>query len=129
MQDAFDRANQRRIISKLTCEKKVIKETEVPRAQAVFCIDVRSELYRRNLEVIDPEIATMGFAGIFAFPVKYVPLGHTQGSNNCPVLLNTSHTIKETTGSDELDQKAISSRSVKQHIKKAEYRCGRENTK
>ncbi|QSE98209.1 YbcC family protein [Fulvivirga lutea] len=119
LQDAFDLANQRTIINKIAKDGKSAIEAKTPRAQAIFCIDVRSELYRRNLEALDPDIATMGFAGFFAFPVKYTQMGHEHGSNNCPVLLNTSHTIKETTGDAQVDAKIIANRSLKQHVQKA----------
>jgi uncharacterized protein YbcC (UPF0753/DUF2309 family) len=119
LQDAFDRANQRDIIGKINSQKELTKTSERPKAQAIFCIDVRSELFRRNLEAADAEIETMGFAGFFAFPIKYVPMGHREGTNQCPVLLNTSHTIKETLGSEKADQKLIAKRSLKEQVLKA----------
>lgn len=119
LQDAFDRANQRSIISKINSQKTPANAPETPKAQAIFCIDVRSELFRRNLEAADSEIETMGFAGFFAFPIKYVPIGHSEGMNQCPVLLNTSHTIKESLGNENEDQAVVSKRSLKEHVFKA----------
>ncbi|WKW12618.1 DUF2309 domain-containing protein [Pseudogemmatithrix spongiicola] len=43
-------------------------------AQAVFCIDVRSEVFRRHLEDCDGGIHTLGFAGFFGVPLEYQPL-------------------------------------------------------
>jgi uncharacterized protein YbcC (UPF0753/DUF2309 family) len=119
LQDAFDIANQRQIISKFQNEEVNLEKEEHKKAQAIFCIDVRSELFRRNLEAADSEIETMGFAGFFAFPVKYLQLGHNEASNQCPVLLNTSHSIKETTSKPADDLKAIESRTLKQHVSRA----------
>ena len=44
-----------------------------PSAQAVFCIDVRSEAFRRHLEGCDHSIHTLGFAGSFGLPLEYQP--------------------------------------------------------
>ena len=68
--------------------------------QGVFCIDVRSEIYRRALEATGPEIRTLGFAGFFGFPVEYVRLGDTEGRARCPVLLTPDAVIHETVGGD-----------------------------
>lgn len=55
--------------------------------QMVFCIDVRSEVFRRHLEATSPALETFGFAGFFGMPVEFVPLGDLHGKAQCPVLL------------------------------------------
>ncbi|MEM9668858.1 MAG: DUF2309 domain-containing protein [Pseudomonadota bacterium] len=75
-----------------------------PDAQAVFCIDVRSEVYRRALESQMPGIQTIGFAGFFGAAIEYIPLGAERGSAQCPVLLSPAYNIKETTGTSEDDR-------------------------
>ena len=77
---------------------------------------MRSEVYRRHLEIASSDIATMGFAGFFAFAIKYVPLAHDQGVNQCPVLLNTSHTIYETLPEKEQEKASINQRKLKHHV-------------
>lgn len=119
LQEAFDHANQRMIIKKINNQKEVPLKENTPEVQAAFCIDVRSELYRRNLETVDQGIETIGFAGFFGFPIKYVPLAHEDGVNQCPVLLNTSHTVVEKMASEKEEQRAIQKRTFRAQMLKS----------
>lgn len=71
------------------------KSTQRKAAQMVFCIDVRSERIRRHLESLSPSLETFGFAGFFAMPVEYVPLGEQQGEANVPALIRPSFKLFE----------------------------------
>lgn len=64
--------------------------TARPPFQAAFCIDVRSEVFRRALETALPGIETIGFAGFFGAAVSYRPLGAATQTARCPVLLSPS---------------------------------------
>jgi hypothetical protein len=55
--------------------------------QAVFCIDVRSEVFRRALEAQDPTVQTLGFAGFFGMPIAYQPIGAATARPQLPGLL------------------------------------------
>ncbi|RYD29695.1 MAG: DUF2309 family protein, partial [Verrucomicrobiaceae bacterium] len=66
-----------------------------PAVQAVFCIDVRSEILRRALEAATLEIETVGFAGFFGLPVEYIPFGQHDGAARCPVLLTPKFRVRE----------------------------------
>ena len=58
-----------------------------PVLQAVFCIDVRSEILRRHLESALPGTHTLGFAGFFGFPVAHQSALACKSTPRCPVLL------------------------------------------
>lgn len=77
-------------------------------AQLVFCIDVRSEVFRRHLERTGP-YETIGFAGFFGVPVRHRPLGAEQGYASCPVLLTPAHEIADAPvpGCEHLAQRHI----------------------
>ena len=64
-------------------------------AQLVFCIDVRSERMRRQLESVSPDIETFGFAGFFGMPIEHVPLGAETGCSHVPVLLKPQFQLHE----------------------------------
>ncbi len=65
-----------------------------PLSQAIFCIDVRSECFRRNLEEIGGN-ETFGFAGFFGLPICYQGFSSEQQTDQCPVLLKPKHIVKE----------------------------------
>lgn len=115
LQDAYDFACERQLKEKIDRNKKQSKAAERPKVQAVFCIDVRSEVYRRNLETVDSEIETIGFAGFFGFPIKYVPLTHSEGKHQCPVLIPSSPVVKEKFSANE---KAKKTRTIKHQVDK-----------
>ncbi|PZN95255.1 MAG: DUF2309 domain-containing protein [Hyphomicrobiales bacterium] len=85
LQDAFDRASQKRLVETLAKGGGPIKSR--PTVQAAFCIDVRSEVFRRALEQVDPAIETIGFAGFFGLTVAHRRFGSDVTENRLPVLL------------------------------------------
>lgn len=81
-----------------------------PNVQAVFCIDVRSEVFRRALEGCSNSIQTLGFAGFFGLPISYSPLGTSGQRPQLPGLLAPKLCVTDTTGSEETDQLSITKR-------------------
>jgi uncharacterized protein YbcC (UPF0753/DUF2309 family) len=57
-----------------------------PVVQAVFCIDVRSEVFRRQFEAALPGAQTIGFAGFFGFALAHQAAAGAL-SARCPALL------------------------------------------
>jgi uncharacterized protein YbcC (UPF0753/DUF2309 family) len=60
----------------------------------VFCIDVRSEPFRRSLEA-QGHFQTLGFAGFFGLPVRYQGYDDAEAHDACPVLLKPCHEVCE----------------------------------
>jgi len=84
-----------RLLSRLTGPVVApVVPTTRPAAQLVFCIDVRSEGFRRQLEAVG-SYDTYGFAGFFGVPVRWRPLGSDVAQARCPVLVTPRHEIAE----------------------------------
>ncbi|WEN15701.1 DUF2309 domain-containing protein [Rhodanobacter sp. AS-Z3] len=94
LQSAYEIAWQRGFIATLGQARAPIT-TQRKAVQAAFCIDVRSEVFRRALESASPDVDTIGFAGFFGMPIEFVPLGRTHGGAQCPVLLAPTITVRE----------------------------------
>ncbi len=87
LQEAAERAAQRTMAATLAYVPTDAR-TEAPVLQVAFCIDVRSEVFRRALERIDPRIQTLGFAGFFGITASHYRLGSDVAEHRLPVLLN-----------------------------------------
>lgn len=88
-----------------------------PAVQAVFCIDVRSEVYRRALEASSPEVQTLGFAGFFAMFVAYQPLGSEMKRPQLPGLLSPGLCI-----TDECDAPGLGQALALRRRRKLQWR-------
>ena len=76
------------------------RRREAPRVQAVFCIDVRSEVFRRALEKQDSSVQTVGFAGFFGMPIEVLPAGSSHARPQLPGLLAPS--LRARSGDEKL---------------------------
>ncbi len=77
-----------------------------PFAQAMFCIDTRSERIRRHLEGIG-DYQTFGIAGFFGVPVSFMELGKGSETHLCPVILTPKNLVPEITAAAHQDEAAI----------------------
>ncbi|MEM8883657.1 MAG: DUF2309 domain-containing protein [Planctomycetota bacterium] len=64
--------------------------------QAAFCIDVRSEVFRRALEAESPGVQTLGFAGFFGMPIEYQQLGAQSARPQLPGPLSPALRVTDT---------------------------------
>ncbi|WP_455376581.1 DUF2309 domain-containing protein [Kaarinaea lacus] len=79
-----------------------------PFAQALFCIDTRSERLRRHLENVG-DYQTFGIAGFFGVPVSFMELGKGSEVHLCPVLLTPKNLVMEMSVNDIQNAIALSS--------------------
>ena len=100
LQEAAERASQHGLADTLTAPAPETG-TDRPAMQAAFCIDVRSEVFRRALEAVDPSIRTLGFAGFFGVFAKHRRFASDVEELRLPVLLNPTVTSSSGKESDE----------------------------
>jgi len=111
LQDAAERAHQRGLSAALKGAKPVPKVR--PALQAAFCIDVRSEVFRRALESVDPGIETIGFAGFFGLPIAHRAFGSDVVQVHLPVLLNPAMTSHANAAPGQEEAKRITERTTR----------------
>lgn len=99
LQEAWERAVQRDLAATFAAPAAVTN-IERPALQAAFCIDVRSEVFRRALETVDPNIQTLGFAGFFGLTASHKGFASDVDELRLPVLLNPG--VASTSQGDDL---------------------------
>jgi uncharacterized protein YbcC (UPF0753/DUF2309 family) len=109
LQEAYEAAYQRRLIALLG--QNTVEVRSKPRhrrklVQAAFCIDTRSEVFRRAFESVSNDSETLGFAGFFGYPIEYVKIGYDTGGAQCPVLLKPAFVVCEGVKGASVDEEA-----------------------
>ncbi len=93
LQESVERAAQRNLAATLASPGR---DTDIapPLLQVAFCIDVRSEVFRRALESLGPRIQTLGFAGFFGLTASHHRFASDVAEHRLPVLLNPGLTSR-----------------------------------
>ena len=101
--EAFEASHRRQVLNDLAAGARAIAARipsvdegaqSRPLAQIVFCIDVRSEVFRRHLEHRGG-YETVGLAGFFGVPLDYQPFSAHHTVTHCPVLLKPKNQVRE----------------------------------
>ncbi|MGF7161510.1 hypothetical protein FHS85_003151 [Rhodoligotrophos appendicifer] len=87
LQEAIERAAQRRLRVFFAEAGPATPASSRPVMQMAFCIDVRSEVFRRALEALDDGISTLGFAGFFGMGIAHRRFGSDVVEARLPVML------------------------------------------
>ena len=99
--EAYEESFRADTLKKISGHRGTIPAVESrPHAQLVFCIDVRSESFRRHIENQGP-YETFGFAGFFGISLSHQAFDSDQRAFLCPVLLTPNHAVTETPRSGE----------------------------
>ncbi|MDA8195073.1 MAG: DUF2309 domain-containing protein [Thermaerobacter sp.] len=121
LQTAFEIGYQRHLATSLNRTLSVARGDDRADVQAVFCIDVRSEVYRRALETVLPKVQTVGFAGFFGILMEYVPFGAAEAKGHLPILFKPAYRIGECLDSEDAQEadKLVVQRHTRMHVAKA----------
>jgi uncharacterized protein YbcC (UPF0753/DUF2309 family) len=93
---AFEAGYQKRLLGQLRERSSEAEKPEPtrPYSQSVYCIDVRSESFRRHLESTGPN-ETYGFAGFFAAFIRYRAWGKEHDTEQFPVIMRAKNEVRE----------------------------------
>ncbi len=100
---AFEAGYQEDLLGKLAASVADSRERDTetrPDAQAMFCIDVRSETFRRNLEAVG-NYETIGFAGFFTVFIRHKAYGSHHLTEQYPAIVEARNTVFEVPRDDQ----------------------------
>ncbi|MHB8564162.1 MAG: DUF2309 domain-containing protein [Acidiferrobacteraceae bacterium] len=103
--NAHEAGFRRRLLAGLNRTAPVPAEKR-PFAQAMFCIDVRSERIRRRLEKVG-DYQTFGIAGFFGVPVSFIGLEKGSEMHLCPVIVTPKNLVLELSIATQAEDQAF----------------------
>ncbi|WP_419954671.1 DUF2309 domain-containing protein [Neobacillus niacini] len=94
--EAWEKTFEEQLKTMITSQQSASAEENVKPAlaQFVFCIDVRSEPFRRKLEKAG-DFETLGTAGFFGLPIETCELGSNHTHNSLPVMFKPQYKVNE----------------------------------
>jgi uncharacterized protein YbcC (UPF0753/DUF2309 family) len=94
--EAFEASYQEPLLASLRTRVRQGTDSSAvrPDSQSVYCIDVRSEPFRRNLEAVGNH-ETFGFAGFFACFISYRAWGRHHDTEQYPVIVSAKNRVCE----------------------------------
>lgn len=101
--EAFEKTYESELKEVIASKRRESIEEKPVLAQFSFCIDVRSEPMRRELEKAGP-FETFGMAGFFGLPIEITKIGSQHSHPSLPVMLRPRHIVKESSTGFELTQ-------------------------
>ena len=123
--EAWEKTYEDQLKKMITSQKpaEAAANKKPAQAQFVFCIDVRSEPFRRKLEKYG-DFETFGTAGFFGLPIETNELGSNHTHNSLPVMFKPQYKVNEfSTESETYQQRhqAVSSlgytfKTMKHHL-------------
>ncbi|MEK4174535.1 DUF2309 domain-containing protein [Aeribacillus sp. FSL K6-1305] len=96
--EAWEETYESRLQEKIA-SRPYIGQKEQAAVQFLFCIDVRSEPFRRHLEESGP-FETYGCAGFFGLPIRTRELDSDHTHPSCPAIIEPKHEIYESAQDD-----------------------------
>ncbi|KGX84610.1 DUF2309 domain-containing protein [Pontibacillus marinus] len=97
--EAWEQTHADQLSQKIASKQHEANGEKSSLAQLAFCIDVRSEPFRRQLEK-EGSIETIGIAGFFGLPIATSELGSHHCHSSLPVILKPQRKIKEIVDDD-----------------------------
>jgi len=105
LQDAREIAWHRHVAQGLVQGTRAVPGPSAASVQAVFCIDVRSEVFRRALEAQSSAVQTRGFAGFFGLPIEYQGVGAPRARPQLPGLLAPALRVADVLGDPSIEKR------------------------
>ncbi|MGH7432600.1 MAG: putative inorganic carbon transporter subunit DabA, partial [Candidatus Methylomirabilales bacterium] len=93
--EAFETHYRDQLLTLLSRHQRIPERRGRPRAQLIFCLDMREEGIRRHVEAQSEEYETLGTAGFFTIPMILRPLATGIAKPSCPIPIDPRHTVVE----------------------------------